>query len=90
MMVRNAHTFVEENSEPTALHIDVDALGGVDVPTLLSGGGQSPPFFGEVLDVLERALPQAQRQTLMEVGHIPHETHAGEYVAMLRDFAAAA
>lgn len=90
MMQRNAHTFVEENSDPTALHIDVDALGGVAVPVLISGGEQSPPFFAEVLEVLDRALPQSSRQTLADAGHIPHETNAGEYVAMVRDFAAAA
>lgn len=85
-LIRNAHTFVEEHRDPTTYGLDVGALALLRAPVLLTGGRRSPPFFGEVLSVLEHALPGAKRRQLRGA-HVPHATHPEFYAAMLRDFA---
>jgi pimeloyl-ACP methyl ester carboxylesterase len=87
MMARNAHTFLEENQDPTQLSIDRAALEQVPVPVLLSGGDDSPPFFAEILDILETSIPRTRRETIAGAGHIPHETHPEPYAELLRGFA---
>lgn len=85
-LVCMAHTFVEEHQDPTTYGLDVGALTVLRAPVLLTGGHNSPPYFGEVLSVLEHALPGAERQQLRGA-HLPHRTHPKRYAAMLRDFA---
>lgn len=86
MMARNAHTFLEENQDPTQLSIDTAALQQILVPVLLTGGEDSPPFFAQVLDILEQAIPRTRRESLAGAGHIPHETHPEPYAELLRSF----
>lgn len=84
--VHNAPTFLDEQSDPDWATLDLEGLSRCEVPVLLSGGTESPPWLGTVLDHLAQALPRARRQTLEGAGHIPHLTHPQEYVAALTRF----
>jgi pimeloyl-ACP methyl ester carboxylesterase len=89
----NAPTFADEMADPNWHVIDLDALGRLDVPVLLTNGEESPPFFAVIIDRLEEAIPGAQAEIIPGAGHVPHETHPAEYVAavsaFVRDSAAA-
>ncbi len=85
-MVGNAATFREETRAPEAFTLDLGALSGFRPPVLLTVGGQSPPFFAQVMDRLTAALPRARRRTWEEVGHVPHWSHPAEYADMVAGF----
>lgn len=87
MMIGNAGTFTGEQRDPAWGDVDVDALGRVECPVLLTKGGESPPFFAAVVEALSSAIPHAEVRILPGAGHVPHETHLAEYVAVLREFA---
>ncbi len=91
VMIFNAPTFLDEQNEPeTAMTLDLEALGRFRGPALVTRGDQSPPFFGVILDRIIGALPQATRHTFRGGGHVPHLTHAEEFVQVLTDFMQAA
>jgi len=87
--VFNAPTWLDEVRDPLSLHLDLRKLRGFTRPAMLSGGGESPPFFGAVLDKLAGALPRATRATVAGAGHVPHLSHPDHYVRMVADFASA-
>ncbi|MEW2114197.1 alpha/beta hydrolase [Streptomyces sp. NPDC005474] len=84
--VRNAPTWLDEQSDPDWAKIDLDALARCTAPVLLSRGTESPVWLSTVLDRLATALPRARRQTIEGAGHIPHVTHPQQYVAALTRF----
>jgi len=49
--------------------IDPAELRGLSVPTLLIGGERSPPAFAAQLDLLQQALPTAQRVSVPRAAH---------------------
>ena len=49
---------------------DAAALNRIRTPTLLLGGGASPPLAGRILDRLERRLPNTERIRLDDLGHM--------------------
>ena len=55
-------------------------------PALLSEGDQSPPFFGVILEKVATALPHAQHHVYRGAGHVPHLTHADEFVNVVSGF----
>lgn len=84
--VRNAPTWLDEQSDPGWATLDVDALSRCTAPVLLTRGTTSPAWFTTVLDRLAEALPQVQRHTIEGAGHLPHATHPQQYVAVLTRF----
>lgn len=84
----NATTWLDEMRDSAALNIDLSSLHGFHPHALLTGGGQSAPFFRPVLEQIARALPHARRYTFEQAGHVPHITHSDEYVQMIQRFAA--
>lgn len=66
--------------------LDYGALGAVDVPVLLLGGGRSAPHFRATLRALERALPRAQLQILPSAGHMMHAEAARSFARLVVDF----
>jgi pimeloyl-ACP methyl ester carboxylesterase len=84
--VYNASTFLDETKDPENLYIDTNKLSHFSKPTLLTQGTQSPPFFLMVLDLLTKAIPNAQRRTFQGAGHVPHISHPKEYIEMVKDF----
>jgi pimeloyl-ACP methyl ester carboxylesterase len=87
-MVRNADTFAGEALDPAWADIDLNALGGITVPVLLTQGDQSPPMFAKIITRLAAAMDSAEVTTLLGAGHVPHATHPADYVAVISRFAA--
>lgn len=86
MFVFNAPTWLDEINEPDAFVLDLDGLAAFDRPALFTRGGQSPPVFRTILDKIEERLPQAQRHTFADAGHVPHLTHPAEFVHVVGGF----
>lgn len=89
-MVANAGTFPGEMADPGALTVDLDALGRLELPVLITKGDQSPAFFAPIVERLAEAMPRATVHTHTGAGHVPHVTHPDAWVATLRGFAAGA
>jgi pimeloyl-ACP methyl ester carboxylesterase len=87
-MVRNADTFAGEALDPAWADIDLDALSGISVPVLFTQGDQSPPMFATIIARLSAAMESTEVRTLPGAGHVPHATHAADYVAVVSRFAA--
>ena len=85
--VFNATTFLDEVKEPAAFTIPLPQLAAFDRPALLTQGSESPPFFGQVLDLIAGAMAGVQRYTFDHAGHAPHVTNPGEYVPVIAEFA---
>ena len=86
-MVRNAPAFAAELRDPDWAKADVETLARLEVPVLLTQGDASLPWFAPIMETLARAAPQAELVTIAGAGHVPHQTHAGEYAALLSSFA---
>jgi pimeloyl-ACP methyl ester carboxylesterase len=86
VFVFNAPTWVDEMMEPGAFWLDVGRLAAFDRPALITGGDQSPPFFGAILGTIGDALPHARRHTFHGAGHVPHLTHADDFVRVVGGF----
>jgi pimeloyl-ACP methyl ester carboxylesterase len=86
--VRNAPTFLQENQDPNAFTVDLDALGRFDKPLLLSEGDQSPAFFSPIVAVLRREIPAAPYHLFPGQGHVPHFTDPNGYVEVVKSFLA--
>jgi pimeloyl-ACP methyl ester carboxylesterase len=85
--VFNASTWLDETNESeAAMTVDLARLAAFSRPVLLSEGDQSPPFFGVILRKVATALPHAQRHVYRGAGHVPHLTHADEFVSVVSGF----
>jgi len=49
-------------------------------------GDQSAPFFPPVANRVAAAVPQAKTRTYAGAGHVPHLSHAEEYVRVVTEF----
>ncbi|MBI5276294.1 MAG: alpha/beta hydrolase [Burkholderiales bacterium] len=72
--VAAAHTLPREVGAVQAYRFDASAFTALQVPVLLMLGGESPPYFGSAIDMIARALPQAQRVTLAGQRHVAMDT----------------
>jgi pimeloyl-ACP methyl ester carboxylesterase len=86
MMTGNAPTFLDELNDPECSAVDETRLAAYDGPVLITAGGQSPPIYQPVERRIAQLLPQAERTTYAGAGHIPHVTHAEEYVTEVVGF----
>jgi pimeloyl-ACP methyl ester carboxylesterase len=84
--IHNAPTFLDETNDPENLYIDTNKLSHFNKPMLLTQGTQSPPFFLMVLDLIAKAIPNAQRRTFEGAGHVPHLSHPKEYIEVVKGF----
>lgn len=84
--VFNAPTWLDEMNDSTAFVLDLERLAAFDRPALLTRGGQSPPFFGRILDRIGAALPRARRDTFTGAGHVPQLTHPDDYARVVGGF----
>ncbi len=90
IFVLNAPTFLDEQNEPdSVMTVDLERLSTFDRPALITQGDQSPPFFGLIVDKIAAALPRARRHMFRGAGHVPHVTHAEEYVRIVSEFTGA-
>jgi pimeloyl-ACP methyl ester carboxylesterase len=79
----NAPTFAAEIDDPAGFDLDLEGLSRVRFPILLTQGDQSPAFFARVIARISAAVPSVEVRTLAGAGHVPHETNADEYVALV-------
>jgi pimeloyl-ACP methyl ester carboxylesterase len=86
-MVRNAPAFAAELRDPDWANADLEALAELEIPILLTHGDAILPWFAPIMETLAGAAPQAELVTLEGAGHVPHQTHAGEYAALISSFA---
>ncbi len=84
--VENAPTFLDEERDPESRTIALPGLAGFSHPVLLTQGDQSAPFFPVIMDELAKALPRAERLTLVGTGHVPQVTRPDEYVRTIESF----
>lgn len=82
----NAPTWLDETQDPDFTTVDLERLRRFTAPSLLTVGGQSPPFFTMVVDRIARALESPERQTFADAGHVPHRTHPDEYARVVTSF----
>jgi pimeloyl-ACP methyl ester carboxylesterase len=85
-LINNAPTFLDEMRDPDIFGIDSEDLARFGGPVLLSEGSESPPFFGQILDRVHAALPNATRHMFAGAGHNPHISHPQDYVAAITGF----
>ena len=85
-MAAHAPTFAGEQRDRAWADIDLDALGALDLPVLLTQGDQSPSFFSTVVARLSDSIDRAEVRTLPGVGHVPHVTHPQVYAAVVTGF----
>jgi pimeloyl-ACP methyl ester carboxylesterase len=85
--VCNAPTWMDEMNEPeSVMAVDLPRLAAFTQPLLITRGDQSPPFFYAILDKIAAAVPHVQQYTFRGAGHVPHLTHADEYVRVVTQF----
>ena len=84
--VFNALTWLDELREPGWMSLDLERLAAFSAPTLLSFGGESPPFFPAVVQRIARALPHVRKHVFQQAGHVPHMSHPTEYVQTVNEF----
>ena len=84
----NAATLLGQIREarPPFSRAEVEAIRA---PTLLVGGERSPPFYREILDALERCLPDVRRVTIPGASHPMNHENAAAFNAAVLDFLAA-
>ncbi|MFJ3787383.1 alpha/beta fold hydrolase [Kitasatospora sp. NPDC090091] len=78
--VRNAPTYLDELRDPDALDLDLAALSRYPEPALLTQSDDSAPMYGEVLDLIDLALPKPERHLYEAAGHAPHLSQPEEWV----------
>jgi pimeloyl-ACP methyl ester carboxylesterase len=85
--ITNAPTFLDEDRDPDALQMDLDALAAFDKAALLTSGTESAPFFGPVVDTIAERMPRSERVTIDGADHVPHISVPKRYVELVRSFA---
>jgi pimeloyl-ACP methyl ester carboxylesterase len=80
IVINNAPTFLDELGDPDAVNIEEGSLERIEAPVHLTGGSESPPPFGRVLDRLAEMIPRATRETIEGAGHDPHVEAPDRYV----------
>ncbi|MFE2724046.1 alpha/beta fold hydrolase [Kitasatospora sp. NPDC059327] len=78
--IRNAPTYLDELRDPDALDLDLTALARYTEPALLTQSDDGAPMYGEVLDMIDLALPKAERHLYEGAGHAPHLSQPEEWV----------
>jgi pimeloyl-ACP methyl ester carboxylesterase len=84
--IYNAPTWLDEMNDDESLRIDLEKLRNFYKPVFLSQGEVSPPFFPVVNDKIANSLPNAQRNTFANAGHVPQLSHPAEYIHALTEF----
>jgi pimeloyl-ACP methyl ester carboxylesterase len=88
---RDVERMAEKQGRPEALvglHEDahvMDHLADIRCPTLVIVGSEDAAFLGAT-DYIERKIPDAERVTIADAGHMVPETHGAEIARMVREF----
>jgi pimeloyl-ACP methyl ester carboxylesterase len=82
----NAPTWLDEVRDPQALELDLASLTGFAARALLTTGDQSPQHFPLVVRRIASVMGHARTHTYRGAGHVPHLTHAKDYVRVVTGF----
>ncbi len=82
-MVANATTILDLLADPC--WAAPPSLDAIMAPVLLTEGDASPSWLPGVVDALA-ATATVSRHTFVGGGHVPHQTHPAEHVAVARSF----
>lgn len=85
-MVAAAHTVPRESRAEESYRFEPERFKGLNVPTLLLLGGDSPPFFKTTVQTWHRALPNSQIVVLPGQKHIAHYTAPDLFVREVQNF----
>jgi pimeloyl-ACP methyl ester carboxylesterase len=85
-VARSAERWAEESDDPEAFAPDRAACRELMVPTLLTQGALSPPFFHRVTAGLNQLLHNSQVLEIPGVGHAPQLSRPHQYVGLLLTF----
>ncbi|MET9616311.1 alpha/beta fold hydrolase [Kitasatospora indigofera] len=85
--IRNAPTFLDELRDPDAYDLDLAALGGFGETALLTQSDDGDSMSGSVLDIIDLALPKAERHLYEDAGREPHVVRPAEYVRVTLPYA---
>ena len=83
----NAHTLIGQVKDKRAPITREDAAA-INAPTLLIGGENTPAPFPQILDALERLLPDTRRVTINAASHMMNVERPERFNAALLDFVA--
>jgi pimeloyl-ACP methyl ester carboxylesterase len=86
--VENGPTYLDECRDPDQLTIDLEQVGAIALPALISRGDASPPMFPAIVRIVARSIPGAEEMLFPGAGHVPHTTHPNEYVDAITAFVA--
>jgi len=84
--VAAAHTVVRERKTLDRHRFDPARFAGRSVPTLLLGGGESPPFLRDSTAAVAAAVPGARMVTLAGQQHIAMDTAPERFAAEVLGF----
>lgn len=84
----NGPTYLDESRDPDQQSIDLEQVGKISTPTLISLGGQSPAMFPAIVRIVAAAIPGAERRLFPQAGHLPHVSHPAEYAEAVTRFMA--
>jgi pimeloyl-ACP methyl ester carboxylesterase len=82
----NASTFLDEQRDPEWASLGLTDLASFASPVLLTQGAQSPRWFSKIIAKLAQAMERSEVRTIPGAGHVPQETHPGDYGAILAEF----
>ncbi|MFC9327627.1 alpha/beta fold hydrolase [Kitasatospora sp. NPDC057015] len=85
--IRNAPTFLDELRDPDAFDLDLAALGNFGEAALLTQGDDGDPVSTAVLDIIDLALPKAERHLYEGAGREPHVVRPAEFVGQTLPYA---
>ena len=85
--IRNAPTFLDELRDPDAYDLDLEALGDFTETVLLTQGDDGGPEGTAVLDMIDLALPKAERHVYGGGGREPHVVEPAEFVRVVLPYA---
>ncbi len=85
--IRNAPTFLDELRDPDAYDLDLAALGEFTETVLLTQGDDGGPENTAVLDMIDLALPKAERHVYGGGGREPHVVEPAEFVRVVLPYA---
>lgn len=81
--VAHAHTWLDQAKDPDRLSVGIDQLATIKVPTLITHGDQSLPWYGPLVRILAETIPASRSLTIAGCAHAPHLTHPREFASAI-------
>lgn len=79
-MVDAARTLPRELEAISEYEFDPDRFAGTTTPTLVTTGGESPPFYADATEAVDQALPNSRLVTFDGHAHEPMNTSPDHFV----------